>query len=718
MREYTAENFYNFLISNEQPEIVTKNKKTYYINEPCSLDIETTSFYHNNEKRACMYVAGFCIFGEVFYFRKWEELADIIRILSQFFLLHSSKKLVCYVHNLPYEFQFMRGHFSLNDVFARFERKPISAVLNDVVELRCSYILSGLSLEKVAENLPKSYGLKKLVGNLDYEKIRHHETILSEKELQYLEYDCLIVYCFIKEEIYKNDDNIAKIPLTKTGYVRRFVRDNLKTNKTEWKKYSSYLFFNFPDYECYCLLSKAFMGGYTHANHIWVDKVVYNVHSIDFTSSYPARFVLNKFPMTKFRKIKVKSKKGFYNLLNKYCCVFEIAFENLRAKTPHHIISASKSQTVNAIFDNGRVVKADKIVTLCTEQDFFLYEKFYEWDKMYCYEVWYSQPDYLPKPIIESVLQLFAEKTQLKGVKGKEEEYQVSKGLLNGIYGMMVTQVVNNEIDYSEDDWKTIETDGQEKLDQEKNSWSKFLLYQWGVWITAYSRSALLNAVLEIGDDVIYCDTDSIKFRHNDNFDFEKYVENYNKKIRDEMLKNCKELNISINPIQTDIQGKSTCLGEWTIEEDYDKFKTLGAKRYAYEIDGKFNLTVSGIKKKPAVKYLLQQSQEQKKSVFSLFSTGMYIPADHTGKMTHSYIDEPYMCELTDYQGNTATVSEFCSIHLEKQDYSMTMSEEFLEFLISGYEVNFTTYTAGRKHKDISYKPMDNFRSRKNEKNK
>ena len=56
------------------------------------------------------------------------------------------------------------------------------------------------------------------------------------------------------------------------------------------------------------------------------------------------------------------------------------------------------------------------------------------------------------------------------------------------------------------------------------------------------------------------------------------------------------------------------------------------------------------------------------------------IPEEFTGKMTHSYIDEKYTCNLRDYTGKVAEVSQQRYIHLEKQPFKMSIEEEF-EFL-------------------------------------
>ena len=66
---------------------------------------------------------------------------------------------------------------------------------------------------------------------------------------------------------------------------------------------------------------------------------------------------------------------------------------------------------------------------------------------------------------------------------------------------------------------------------------------------------------------------------------------------------------------------------------------------------------------------------------FDVFGDNMYIPPEHTSKMTHTYIDDGFTEELTDYLGNTTIVEEKSFIHLEPCDFHMSMSKEFLYFL-------------------------------------
>ena len=59
----------------------------------------------------------------------------------------------------------------------------------------------------------------------------------------------------------------------------------------------------------------------------------------------------------------------------------------------------------------------------------------------------------------------------------------------------------------------------------------------------------------------------------------------------------------------------------------YERFKTLGAKRYMVQKDGKVNITVSGLNKKIAVPYLQQKFGDNifRYSCISSFRFFMYL---------------------------------------------------------------------------------------------
>ena len=73
--------------------------------------------------------------------------------------------------------------------------------------------------------------------------------------------------------------------------------------------------------------------------------------------------------------------------------------------------------------------------------------------------------------------------------------------------------------------------------------------------------------------DMVYCDTDSIKFMGN----YDRIFTEYNHNIND---------TLHLGHYEKDRPYK------------YDRFKTYGAKKYAYEVEGETHITVAGVPKK------------------------------------------------------------------------------------------------------------------------
>ena len=659
-----------------------KKNKTQYYNCAASFDIETSSFYNRyGEKQGVMYIWMLNISGLTCIGRTWEQFTETIdRIVSRLGISRHNR-FVIYVHNLAYEFQFMRLWFKWNTVFALSERKVCRALTESGIEFRCSYILTNKPLQKVAEDLPDEFnGIAKLTGELNYREIRGPETPLTEQELQYCINDVLIVTYFIYDKLV-NENNIANIPLTATGYVRKAVRKNCLYNKTDYgksyyyKKLMSKLTLTVQDYE---MLRAAFQGGFTHCCCLHSNITLENVGSIDLTSAYPAVMVKEKYPMSPFKKYSIKSMNDFREMLNNYCCLFDIEFTNICSKVIfEHVISESKCCVCeNALIDNGRVVHADKIIMTITEQDFFIYEKYYKWDKIRIARFKYAYRGYLPSLFVESVLSFYSKKTELKGIEGKEREYHLSKSLLNSTYGMTVTDICKTDNIYEGDEWLLEIPDYDELINKYNNSKTRFINYAWGIWVTAYCRAEILNAIYyEFKEDYVYSDTDSIKFRHPEKH--MKFIEDFNRQCDVDVLNalNKHRLPAELGKPET-IKGDKKLLGAFEFEETYDKFKSLGAKRYLTESNGKLSLTCAGLNSTKGCEFISQQKQP-----FRFFSNRMWIPPDYTGKLTHTYIDYQIEGTAKDKFGNEFNYYEKSCVHLEPQDYDLSIGRKYADFL-------------------------------------
>jgi hypothetical protein len=664
-----------------------------YYNIESGFDIETTSQIYNNEKCAYMYIWMFGIGETVYYGRTWGQFGEFMQMLINQLELNLYNRLIIYVHNLGYEFQFIRKFFDWENVFSVEERKPIKALIKQGIEFKDSYILSGFSLANLAKNLTK-HKINKLVGDLDYSLIRNSKTTLTDEEMGYCENDILIILYYINEQIQLYDNNITKIPLTNTGRVRKFVKDKCyysnknhnKTSKGKYKRYKELMKELTLSLDEYTMLKRCFMGGFTHASLNYVGKTLKDVTSIDFTSSYPSVMLAEKYPMSKPIKVDLR-KENFEDLVKNddVGLMFDIKIKGLHSKlTYESYLSESKcfSQT-NAVVNNGRIYQADEIITTITDIDYRILKQCYSWDSVEVANCYKFYMQYLPKPILESILELYQNKTTLKNVEGFEVEYLLSKGMLNSVYGMTVTDIVRELIEYVEE-WnivKPTKEDIEKQIETYNNSTNRFLYYPWGVWVTAYARLNLWSGILNIGEDYIYSDTDSIKLLNYDKH--KKYIEWYNQDLFEKLKKMCNFRKIDFELMKPKTkEGIEKMIGVWDYDGHYTHFKTLGAKRYLVRYDdGNMALTVAGLSKKNGLEYMKKVCNNDYEKVFNMFDNELYIPSEETGKNTHTYIDDEMKIQSIDYQGNVEDIYIPSSIHLGKCEFTLSISKQYNKFL-------------------------------------
>lgn len=731
---WSTNGYYDWMteIKNSNPELITCGKSTKIWNIPACFDIETSSYKEGNKKVATMYLWALCINGSTIVGRTWDHFTDCIDYISEA-MKTEKQKLIIYVHNLGYEFQFMRKHFEWTDVFAVKERRPVHATMPNGIEFKCSYILSNYALAYIGKKLIKRYRVQKDVGSIDYSLVRHWLTNLTDTEIWYNVHDVQVVCSFIQEKI-ENEGGINKIPLTNTGYVRQYCRDFCFTQMKKDEKLVKKIRARYHERmkslqilsECeYDQLHQAFAGGFTHAAAKYSGEVVSNCGSCDLASSYPAVMVMKKFPMGRGTFIGEGDEEDIDWLTNNnWCVLFTLIINDLEPKFMYeHYISLSKCTYISDDYttNNGRVVTASRLQIVITEQDWDIIKKCYDWSSIEIHNIRIYPADYLPRPFILSILHLFANKTSLKDVEGRETEYMVSKNMINSAYGMSVTSIIRDLYDYSNsDDWLTNPANKQEQIRKYNNSYQRFLFYGWGVWVTAHARHNLWEAIFEFGPDYVYADTDSIK---GVNFeDHELFFDLYNLRIQSQLRAMCTYWKISMDLCQPKtVKGKKKMIGVWEREDDYKYFKSLGAKRYLYEyMNGFLNFTISGVNKKWGVPYLLEEyanpdysdlyrqaynptSDEEDDDidkealdkilelhkngvipyddVFRFFNDGLYFPENATGKQTLTYIDKPIISKCTDYTGKSAPIYELSYIHMEPQSYFLSQTVEYMRFL-------------------------------------
>lgn len=690
---------------------IVKQRSLKYYNIPAAFDIETSSFEYNGEKHACMYCWQFGLNGVTILGRTWDQFVDLMDYMTSQL---ADNHLIVYVHNLAYEFQFMKHWFEWDKVFAIKRRTPVRAITGNI-EFKCSLYLSGYNLELLGKNLLK-YKVQKLSGDLDYRLNRHCKTKLSYKENQYRINDVRVVMCYIQECI-EDEGSITKIPLTKTGYVRRHCRakclygtnpNTRKSHYLNWRKLMKTLTITAKEYE---QLKRGFQGGFVHANATYVGDILENVGSADFTSSYPYVMVCKYFPMGKSTLIpdeELTSEK-VTSYLARYCCLFDIEFTELQAtKIFEQTLSWSRCYGVNKDtkkqLNNGRVVYCEKLQTTLTELDFDTMKYFYKWKECRICNFRIYPKGYLPKELILSILDFYQGKTTLKGVEGFESEYAKSKNNLNACYGMSVTDIVREINEYTDEWLEPRYPDIREAVFDYNNKSDRFLFYPWGVWVTAHARHNLFSGIREFKEDYVYSDTDSIK---GFNFDKHKdYFIRYNKNVEYEINDVCQHYKIPKEMFMPKTaKGETKVIGVWDFEGIYDKFKTEGAKRYMTVKDGIIEITVAGLSKTNGLRYMCDVTgikytidKKNKKlhyvsgdlnKLFGIFNETLEIPANRTGKLTHTYFDEECIGWLVDYTGSGAEYYEKSYVHLKDAEYSMSLAKEFIDYLRGEIHVFF-----------------------------
>lgn len=637
------------------PKIEGKRKKID--NTVYTFDIETTSYLvldgkqlssteylsltkeerERAEYRTCMYIWMLGINDTVYYGRYWDELKIFLSEIN----INVPEKKIIFVHNLAFEFQFLKSVFHFQEVTARKSHKVMTALMRDYnILFKCSYMMSNCALKFLPElfNLP----VKKLEGDLDYSLIRHNETSLTEKELGYCENDCLVVYHYILYEL-STYERVDKIPTTSTGHVRRELKELIQ-NDLGYKRIVRKAINTDPI--VYNRLQSCFAGGYTHANWIYTDDIIKDVDSYDETSAYPYVLVTSKFPSSEFRRGNIKRRE---DLSKHFAYILTVRFTNIKCKYYNNFISASKCNYIKgAKYDNGRIMEADELEIVLTDIDFRFILDTYECQ----YEIiesWWSLYNYLPKQFIEFVLDKYVLKTKYKGVEEKELEYQKEKGKFNALYGMSVTNTIRDNVKYKDDmeEWveeKLTNEEIEDKLDSEKKK--AFLSFAYGVWVTAYARDNLLRRLIELDEYVLYADTDSLKLRAGYN---KKVFEDYNKSVEDRIKFVSRVLKIPFEKYAPeDKNGKRHLLGVFEYEGNYEEFITQGAKKYAVKQDGKIKITVAGVPKKGS--RALHNLNE--------FRDDFVFDYKDTGKNLLIYVENQQPFLLKDYKNKESIVKD------------------------------------------------------------
>lgn len=627
-----------------------KKAKYLYHSVLSAFDIETTSI--TEIQQSIMYIWQWHFIDTLsndyitVYGRTWEAWKDCRDAICT--ALANDVYMVVLVHNLSYEFQFLSAlyPFQPEEVFATEPRSVLRCTMLKHLEFRCTMRHSNTSLSVYTKQWHVKH--QKLSGEeFDYSIKRYPWTELSKQELLYAVHDVIGLCEAYMAEMAHWKDTLYTVPYTSTGYVRRIC-------KKAWAKinYADRVSW-VPSLEVYRLLQEAFRGGDTHGDRRHSTPasygravICYDVKSYDRVSSYPDVLINCKYPLGDWYKL--QSGKKYYSELDeieKYINQYEKAivthahFEGLtlrdmRWEMPY--IPESKCLNLEkAVYDNGRIVSADRLTMTITDVDWQIIKNEYKWDKVYFSDTYYCRYKYIPDFFCDVVRQFYWDKTQLKGAEPgtmEEIEYGLKKNLLNALYGMAAMKIVRDNTVFTNDDnmpyindldWKIRQIEKTENrivsekerrqmkddIDHaqiEKAKKQAFCPFQLGVWCTAWARLELHRAfwlVHSQGGCSIYADTDSCKFIGDIDFS--------------ELNKYYIERSKARGAYAKDRKGKVYYMGIYNHEYTAKRFAHMGAKKYIYEVEPipnakkwsdqhGFHLTIAGVNKEKGAKELYE----------------------------------------------------------------------------------------------------------------
>ena len=690
-----------------RPKLVYLKKKTLCDNIFC-FDIETCNFFVSDqgevlsindifersgynatkaqhyfdtyEPGATCFIWQCCIDGTCIYGRYLPDFRKLCDYLSE---RTDGARLHCWIHNLAFEYQFIQEYFSFDkeNIFFTEARKPLYAEYNNIT-FRCSYRLTNLSLAKWGKN----NGIEKKDG-LDYHGLYTPLTDLTAEQLDYCEYDVIIMWKGLQKYL-KDYTHVEYIPLTQTGMPRKDIKSLNQKNKgtlyrvaacqpktpEEWK-----------------IQRTTYAGGLTLCNPAYVGMVLEGVEGFDKKSAYPFA-LLEKYPSSGFEKVYSSSipnwKDGYHHI-----CLME--FREFRAKYNITPQSASKRVMMEGAElcpesfhnkdikkNNGKVRYAKRFALYVTEMDMQLISLYYTWEKIIIHSHWIASSDYLPKHVIEYMLDKYAAKTLLTGID--ETMRARSKEILNAIYGMCGTSLIHDTIvelpDFRYKKTRPTDIDTQLQLFalQEKK-YKNVLPYSVGIYCTSYQRYFLMKFAHDLGiDKSVYFDTDSDKGLFDER-DF-AFVRRENQRIIEWTKERCEAQGIKYEktcPMNT--LGYREYLGIWEHDSSYHEFKCLRAKCYAYKTkpDDHVHITIAGVPK--AAANALHEVDDLKEGLtFDIFNSRKNL-------LTYRDGDNPQVTFPDGYK-----VTNVCAVNIRPTSYKLSLEGEYRELI--------KTYLAQKYH--------------------
>lgn len=618
-------------------------RRVAYYHYPCAFDIETTTIvpgqmgYKGGPEAppvAFPYLFQFCVYGRVIFCRTYTEAMQVFDWLAEAFRCDEYTHVIIFDHNLGYEWAFFRDSWEIlpDECFALDEHHPVTIQLQNGLLLRDSYKMTNMSLQTLTKDWSRKW--KKEPEIMDYNKIRTPYDDLDNDTMVYSALDVLSLSDAIDGFLRARGEEIwTKCP-TSTSFIRARLKDRVgvtaQKRTPEQRQYLNLIQNMRINAEQYQLIKELARGGNTHANRAYTGRELSDLYHGDIRSSYPAQMVCYpEYPLTGFADLGDIEADELLQVQGNYCTMARLCLKRPRLRRDRDVtvpyIATSICQALKGsanYSDNGRYIDgADELVISIFGIELQIIIDQYDFDDIIVLEAYAAHKGYLPDIIRNFVLELYQDKTELKGVEGSEAEYALSKTYINGVYGMAYTDPIRQSFVFEDGDIVPGEPkDLTEELERYQDSVSYFLPYVWGAMVACLGRMYLQKMIDAVGSSFVYADTDSVFALH--------HRESARKMEVLERGIVAYQEQCGLNLKYYDTKGRLQELGSIDRETHVEKFKTFGAKKYVTVENGKLQCTIAGVPKKTGAQVI---------GDIKNFRLGMCFYGRETGKQTIWY---------------------------------------------------------------------------------
>ena len=658
--------------------------KYFYYNYPCSFDIETTTlrsgeldyFREDGRPAALVYLCQFNIYGNVIMVRTQEDAIKIFDWLALYFICSRRRRLVIFDHNLGFEYSFFRDLWQLDPgkCFAIDIHHPVTLIFKNGLMLRDSFKMTNLSLQTLTKDWSRKWFKNPEI--MDYSLQRTPYTALDNDTLLYSALDVLSLSDAMEHFLAARGTGVWTNSPTSTSFIRADLKKKIgigiKERTKEQKQYQKTLARCRISPEIYSMLRRQARGGNTHANRKYTGQLIGDpagsgVVHFDITSSYPAQMVCYpEFPVHYWRPLDPDCSIDTVKLFEAggYCTLFDVVLIRPRLKDniPVPYLPTYKCKTLKGsslYSDNGRYLEGAEMLELTIFGiEWPIIEDHYDYDDVVILRGWYSLKGYLPDIVRRFVLDLYAKKTELKGLKGQEVEYALAKTYVNGVYGMSYTAILRDKCIFDRQGIvQAPPADPEQELERYQKSTSYFMPYAWGAMVATLGRVYLQRMIDAVGyDNFLYCDTDSI---------FAKDPAGSRVKIRalEQDIK-AYQRQCGMELTYYDIKGRPHELGGID-EEPECCFKSFGAKKYITVEDGELKCTIAGVPKAAGARIIGSPDN---------FKLGMVFRGADTNKLCLWYNDDEGLI-VHDELGRPVRI--YSNVAMLPVNYILSLSDDY-----------------------------------------